>query len=56
MTDENKELCHEQALDLFNKLLVYDPEDRLTCEEAMKHPYFDPVREAIHAKFGKPSN
>lgn len=34
----------EQALDLLHKLLRYDHQERLTAEEAMKHPYFDPVR------------
>ena len=31
-------------MDLLNKLLVYDHEQRLTCKEAMEHRYFDPVR------------
>lgn len=47
MSEENKALCNDEALDLLNKLIVYDPEDRLTCEEAMNHPYFEPVRYKI---------
>ena len=30
----------EDGLDLFEKMLVYDPTKRPTCIEAMKHPYF----------------
>ena len=33
-----------EAIDLLDKLLVYDHKKRLTCKEAMQHPYFDPVR------------
>lgn len=28
------------ALDLLEKLLQFDPSKRLTCEEALQHPYF----------------
>lgn len=28
------------ALDLLEKLLQFDPSRRLTCEEALAHPYF----------------
>ncbi|KAI8448486.1 kinase-like domain-containing protein [Phakopsora pachyrhizi] len=30
----------EAGIDLMNKLLCYDPEQRITAEEALKHPYF----------------
>ena len=30
-----------EGLDLLTKLLEYNPEERLTAEEALKHPYFD---------------
>lgn len=30
----------EAGMDLMLKLLAYDPEQRITAEEALKHPYF----------------
>lgn len=35
------------GLDLLSKLLVYDHQQRLTAKEAMKHPFFDTVRERV---------
>lgn len=29
----------EQALDLLRKLLVFNPHNRITVEEALRHPY-----------------
>ncbi len=29
----------EQALDLIRKLLVFNPHQRITVEEALRHPY-----------------
>jgi len=29
------------AVDLLEKLLVFDPDKRLTAAEALKHPYFE---------------
>ena len=53
INDKNKMLCHEDALDLLSKLLVYDHESRLTCEEAMQHKYFEPIRYELKVKAEK---
>lgn len=29
----------EQALDLLRKMLVFNPHNRITVEEALRHPY-----------------
>ncbi|GAA96702.1 uncharacterized protein L969DRAFT_90637 [Mixia osmundae IAM 14324] len=34
--------AHPLAIDLLEKLLVFDPSRRLSCEEALRHPYFLP--------------
>ncbi|XP_057693495.1 casein kinase II subunit alpha'-like isoform X1 [Corythoichthys intestinalis] len=40
---ENQHLVSHEALDLLDRLLRYDHQQRLTALEAMKHPYFYPV-------------
>jgi casein kinase II subunit alpha len=40
VTPENKHLCPPEALDLLDKLLKFDHQQRLTAREAMEHPYF----------------
>ncbi|XP_010865992.1 casein kinase II subunit alpha' [Esox lucius] len=40
---ENQHLVTPEALDLLDKLLRYDHQQRLTAAEAMLHPYFYPV-------------
>ena len=37
---ENQHLVSPEALDLLDKLLRYDHQQRLTATEAMDHPYF----------------
>lgn len=37
---ENQHLVSPEALDLLDKLLRYDHQQRLTAAEAMQHPYF----------------
>uniref|UniRef100_A0A671L0M6 non-specific serine/threonine protein kinase n=1 Tax=Sinocyclocheilus anshuiensis TaxID=1608454 RepID=A0A671L0M6_9TELE len=37
---ENQHLVSPEALDLLDKLLRYDHQQRLTAQEAMEHPYF----------------
>jgi len=43
-TDKNKHLVNDEAIDLLDKCLLYDHQARITCKEALAHPYFDPVR------------
>ena len=40
VTKENKHLAVPLAMDLLDKLLVYDHQHRLSPKEAMAHPYF----------------
>eukprot|EP00808_Paulinella_micropora_P026782 g6798.t1 len=40
----NRHLATDDALDLLDKLLVFDHQKRLTCKEAMAHPYYAEVR------------
>eukprot|EP00344_Euplotes_crassus_P012472 CAMPEP_0197009052 /NCGR_PEP_ID=MMETSP1380-20130617/48216_1 /TAXON_ID=5936 /ORGANISM="Euplotes crassus, Strain CT5" /LENGTH=161 /DNA_ID=CAMNT_0042430023 /DNA_START=306 /DNA_END=792 /DNA_ORIENTATION=- len=35
----------KQCIDLVQKLLIYDPNDRITASQALKHPYFKDLRE-----------
>uniref|UniRef100_A0A8C1UJ96 non-specific serine/threonine protein kinase n=1 Tax=Cyprinus carpio TaxID=7962 RepID=A0A8C1UJ96_CYPCA len=41
---ENQHLVSPEALDLLDKLLRYDHQQRLTATEAMEHPYFCETR------------
>jgi len=45
VTPDNAHLVSPEALDFLDKLLRYDHQERLTCQEAMAHPYFNIVRE-----------
>jgi casein kinase II subunit alpha len=40
----NSDTANPEALSLLKSLLRYDHQERPTAEEAMRHPYFDPVR------------
>ena len=44
ITNENKHLATDEALDLIDKCIRYDHTERITADEALKHPFFDPVR------------
>jgi casein kinase II subunit alpha len=46
ISPENEHLVSAEALDFLEGLLRYDHHERLTCKEAMSHPYFDPVKKA----------
>lgn len=39
-----------EALDLLDKMLRYDKNERIIPKEAMKHEYFDPVRDFVTGK------
>jgi casein kinase II subunit alpha len=47
ITDENRHLATSEAIDLIDQCIRYDHMDRITADEALKHPYFDPVREMV---------
>lgn len=38
----------EEAISLMKKLLTVDHEERITAKEALKHPFFDPIRKEMH--------
>uniref|UniRef100_A0A0E0D790 Casein kinase II subunit alpha n=1 Tax=Oryza meridionalis TaxID=40149 RepID=A0A0E0D790_9ORYZ len=40
----NRHLASPEAIDLVDRLLRYDHQERPTAKEAMAHPYFNPVR------------
>ncbi|PIG88157.1 valyl-tRNA synthetase [Aspergillus arachidicola] len=47
---ENQRFVSDEAIDFLDKLLRYDHAERLTAQEAMAHPYFDPVRPEVQAQ------
>eukprot|EP00758_Cryptobia_borreli_P004641 Tbor_TRINITY_DN4497_c1_g2::TRINITY_DN4497_c1_g2_i1::g.8087::m.8087/K03097/CSNK2A; casein kinase II subunit alpha len=46
---DNQHLCPPEALDILDKFLRYDHEERITADEAMQHPYFAPIRQGAAA-------
>ena len=42
--------CAPECVDLITKLLAYDPDNRLSARQAMRHPYFRDIREAEKRK------
>jgi len=47
INQKNHETANPAAIDLLSKMLVYDKNLRINCKEAMKHPYFDPIRDFV---------
>ncbi|CAK0896741.1 unnamed protein product [Prorocentrum cordatum] len=41
VTPENQHLVSDEAIDLIDRMLVYDHASRILPSEAMKHPYFE---------------
>ncbi|KAG2493823.1 hypothetical protein HYH03_008041 [Edaphochlamys debaryana] len=52
VTADNQHLVSPEAIDFIDKLLRYDHQERLTCQEAMAHPYLAPIRAAAAAAGG----
>lgn len=44
ITPANQHMANPQAIDLLDRLLRFDHQERPTAQEAMSHSYFDPVR------------
>lgn len=47
INNENSHLCSPEALDLLNKMLIYDHGKRITAREALKHPYFNGIQDFL---------
>ena len=41
---ENEKESYEEMFDLISKMLIYEPSRRLTLQEAMRHCFFNPVK------------
>jgi casein kinase II subunit alpha len=45
INQQNASLANDEALNLLNKMMVYDHAQRVTPKDAMEDPYFKPVRD-----------
>jgi len=36
---------NEKAIDLLDKMLKYDPDERITAKDCLEHPYFEDVHD-----------
>ena len=41
VNEKNKHLAEGAAINLIEKMMIYDHQERPTAEECMAHPYFD---------------
>jgi len=53
VTERNRDRVTDDAIDLLDRCLRYDHQERLTAKEAMAHRYFDPVRPTPNKKEDK---
>ena len=40
----------EEMFDLISKMLIYEPSRRLTLQEAMRHCFFNPVKNMVYSR------
>eukprot|EP00796_Vickermania_ingenoplastis_P008961 gene8964-6287_t len=52
--EEHDVRSYEIFLDFVSKLLLYDPKERMTCEEAVKHPFLAPFHTHAANEQSKP--
>ena len=45
INDSNRDVVNDDALDLLERMLKFDPSERITAKDAMNHPYFDQISE-----------
>ena len=48
--DKKNNLATESAINLLNRMLVYDPAERITPREALQHEYFKELRTDLRYK------
>ena len=44
INEENKHKVNDAGLDLLEKMLVYDKNERILPRDALKHEFFAPIR------------
>jgi len=49
INDGNKERACPEVIDLIDRMLKFEPSERITPREAMAHPFFEPVRQKEEA-------
>jgi len=56
MVDPHWQKISKEGKDLISKLLIKNPAQRITCENAMKHAWFEPIREIKMQQSGSNKN
>lgn len=54
VTSENQRFISTEAIDLLDRLLRYDHQERLTAKEAQGHPYFGMLSSCAYGSFLSP--